>query len=142
MQTNQYDYENCAAEPCSEMISVLRGQTASLTDQSFTEGSKTYTVAKADDFSYTDPIDGSVATQQGIRLIMTDGSRVIYRLSGTGSSGATVRLYVESYERFPQREADLYLQDSQVVLKPLLTIALNVAKLEHYTGRSSPTVIT
>jgi len=138
----RYDYENCAAEPCNEMVAMLRSQLAALVGTTHTEAGKTYNVAVADDFSYTDPIDGSVATKQGIRLVMSDGSRVIYRLSGTGSSGATVRLYVESYEKYAEGQESLYQQDSQLVLKPLLTIALKVAKLQHYTGRDKPTVIT
>uniref|UniRef100_A0A2P2HXS4 phosphoglucomutase (alpha-D-glucose-1,6-bisphosphate-dependent) n=1 Tax=Hirondellea gigas TaxID=1518452 RepID=A0A2P2HXS4_9CRUS len=142
----RYDYENCDSEQCNQMIEELRGQlddaSGSLKGRSFENGGKTYTVAKADDFSYIDPIDGSVATKQGVRLIMTDGSRIIYRLSGTGSSGATVRLYVESYEKFEAGSEDKYLQDCQVVLKPLLGIALEVAKLPQFTGRNAPTVIT
>jgi len=138
----RYDYENCAAEPCNEMVASLRARLAELTGTTHSHGGKSYTIKLADDFSYTDPIDGAVATKQGIRLLMADGSRVIYRLSGTGSSGATVRLYVESYEKYPDDQAELYQQDSQLVLKPLLTIALEVAKLAHYTGRTEPTVIT
>lgn len=67
--------------------------------KSFTSEGKTYKVAKADNFSYVDPIDKSVAKNQGIRVLFDDGSRLIYRLSGTGSSGATIRLYVDSYEK-------------------------------------------
>ncbi|KAA0192267.1 hypothetical protein HAZT_HAZT006504 [Hyalella azteca] len=73
---------------------------------------------------------------------MTDGSRIVYRLSGTGSSGATVRLYVESYERYEDGQEDRYLTDSQTVLRPLLNIALNIAQLKQYTGRDGPTVVT
>lgn len=140
----RYDFENCESDPCAEMITELREQLdvagGTLKGKTFEETGKSYTIASADDFSYTDPIDGSLATKQGIRLIMTDGSRVIYRLSGTGSSGATVRLYVESYEKFDDESK--YLQDSQSVLKPLITIAQNVARLQHFTGRDKPTVIT
>ncbi|XP_018007767.1 phosphoglucomutase-1-like [Hyalella azteca] len=144
--TLRYDYENCAAEPCGAMVARLRGLVdgvdGGLTGKSFVDGEKSYTVDRADDFSYTDPIDGSVATQQGIRVIMTDGSRIVYRLSGTGSSGATVRLYVESYERYEDGQEDRYLTDSQTVLRPLLNIALNIAQLKQYTGRDGPTVVT
>ena len=79
---------------------------------------------------------------QGVRVLMTDGSRFVYRLSGTGSSGATVRLYAESYEKFAEGQEEKYLADSQSVLRPLVTIALAVAKLQQYTGRERPTVIT
>ncbi len=95
-----------------------------------------YTVADCDDFTYTDPIDGSVSTKQGVRLIFTDGSRIIFRLSGTGSQGATVRLYVEKY---PDTEHDLATADA---IQDLIQIALDVSQLTSLTGRSTPTVIT
>lgn len=72
---------------------------SSFIGKSFTSEGKTYKVAKADNFSYVDPIDKSVAKNQGIRVLFEDGSRLIYRLSGTGSSGATIRLYIDSYEK-------------------------------------------
>lgn len=97
-----------------------------------------FTVASADDFSYTDPIDGSVSKKQGLYIKFTDGSRVIFRLSGTGSSGATVRLYVEKYSRNESEYGD----DAQVGLKPLIEVALAVSKLQEFTKRSEPTVIT
>lgn len=73
-------------------------------------GNKQYTVKLMDDFSYTDPVDGSYTEKQGIRIIFTDGSRLVFRLSGTGSRGATVRLYVDSYENDPST----YVKDAQV----------------------------
>jgi phosphoglucomutase len=97
-----------------------------------------FKVAEADDFSYTDPIDGSVSKKQGLYIKFTDGSRVIFRLSGTGSSGATVRLYVEKYSK---NESE-YGLDAQVGLKPLIEVALGVSKLKEYTGRDKPDVIT
>lgn len=111
---------------------------ADFVGKTFTYGEKTYEVALADDFSYTDPIDHSVSTKQGLRILFKDGSRVIYRLSGTGSSGATIRLYIDSYENDPAK----YELDAQVVLKPLIQIALQISKLTEYTGRTEPTVIT
>lgn len=99
---------------------------------------KSFTVAMADNFAYTDPIDGSVSVKQGLRIIFQDGSRIVIRLSGTGSSGATVRLYIDSYEADPQR----YMQDAQIMLKPLVEIALRISKLREHTGRDQPTVIT
>jgi phosphoglucomutase len=92
----------------------------------------------ADDFEYTDPIDGSVASKQGVRFVFTDGSRFIFRLSGTGSSGATVRMYIEQYEADEAKQG----VDAQVALKPLIDIALEVSELQKFTGRESPTVIT
>ena len=107
---------------------------------SATEGSKmgSFTVAKADDFEYTDPIDGSVASKQGIRIVFSDGSRIIFRLSGTGSSGATIRLYIEQYED----DKSKMLLDAQEALKPIIETALEVSKLKEFTGREKPTVIT
>ncbi|XP_058961134.2 phosphoglucomutase-1 [Pocillopora verrucosa] len=138
------DYENVEAEGAKKMIELLR-QTAkdeSLVNKSLTGGSgqdqKTYQVKSMDDFSYTDPIDGIVTEKQGVRMIFTDGSRVIFRLSGTGSAGATIRVYVESYEP----DESKHLLDAQIVLKPLLDIALKVSKLQEFTGREIPTVIT
>jgi phosphoglucomutase len=103
-----------------------------------TTSSTEFTIASADDFAYTDPIDGSVSTKQGLRIQFSDGSRIIFRLSGTGSSGATVRLYVEKYSR----NADEYAEDAQVGLKPLIEVALAMSKLPEFTGRDKPTVIT
>lgn len=89
-----------------------------------------------DNFSYNDPIDKSVSTKQGLRIVFTDGSRIVMRLSGTGSSGATVRLYIDSYEK------ENVLGSASDMLKPLIDIALEVSKLPTFTGRNAPTVIT
>jgi phosphoglucomutase len=97
-----------------------------------------YRVAMADDFVYTDPVDKSVATRQGIRIIMTDGSRIVFRLSGTGTEGATVRLYLERYEADPARHAI----DTQAALAKLAAIADQVAQLRQRTGRTQPSVVT
>merc|ERR1711948_159805 len=95
-------------------------------------------IATNDVFEYTDPVDGSVSKNQGIRYIFEDGSRIIFRLSGTGVAGATIRLYLEKYE-----PADGNLNQHQFeVVKPLAAIALELSKLAEYTGRDKPTVIT
>ena len=99
---------------------------------------RSYQLANMDDFSYEDPIDGSVTSKQGVRMIFADGSRIIFRLSGTGSSGATVRLYVETYTSSPFKVK----YDTQEFLEPLIKIAMEVSKLQEYTGRNKPTVIT
>merc|ERR1719471_2837632 len=91
-----------------------------------------------DVFEYNDPVDGSVSKNQGIRFIFTDGSRIIFRLSGTGVAGATVRLYLEKYEA-PTGDLGKHQFD---VVKPLASIALEISKLQEYTGRDTPTVIT
>ena len=97
-----------------------------------------YTVAYADDFAYTDPIDGSVSKNQGIRIGFEGGARIVLRLSGTGTEGATLRVYIESYEPDPTK----HHQDPQVALAPLIVIARDLAQIEARTGRSEPTVIT
>jgi phosphoglucomutase len=95
-------------------------------------------VAYADDFSYTDPIDGSISQKQGIRIGFTDGSRIVYRLSGTGTQGATLRIYLESYEADPSKQG----LDPQVALADYIAIADQLAQIRARTGRSTPTVIT
>lgn len=92
----------------------------------------------ADNFSYTDPIDGSVATGQGLRFCFEDSSRIVFRLSGTGSHGATIRLYVEKYEADPEKQT----MDAQIALKEYIDLALSVSKLKEFSGRDAPTVIT
>lgn len=134
----RYDYEECASDPCNEMMQALEKTITSsgFIGSSHTSGDKTYVVKLADNFSYMDPIDQSVAMKQGLRIIFEDGSRIVMRLSGTGSSGATVRLYIDSYE------AKNVLGDAQVMLKPLIDVALQISQLPQYTGRDAPTVIT
>merc|ERR1719213_1556788 len=88
-------------------------------------------VAKADMFEYLDPVDGSVSKNQGVRYIFEDGSRIVFRLSGTGVAGATIRLYLEKYTG---PDGDLSLHQFEVV-KPLAAIALQISKLQEYTGR-------
>jgi len=134
----RYDYEHCESAPCEKMYAELQQtiETPDFAGKVFTSGGKSYTMAKADNFCYTDPVDGSVAKNQGVRLMFEDGSRIVFRLSGTGSSGATVRMYVESYEK-----EDIRL-DAQVALAPLVDIALTLSQLREHTGRTEPTVIT
>jgi phosphoglucomutase len=97
-----------------------------------------HSVDFADDFSYTDPVDGSVSKQQGVRIVMTDGSRVVFRLSGTGTEGATLRVYLEKYEADPARHAI----PTQQALASLIAIAESVADISRRTGLSKPTVTT
>lgn len=89
----RYDYEECALEPCNEMIAQLERTVAEPTfvGREYSAAGKTYRVKVADNFSYTDPVDKSVSSKQGLRIVFEDGSRIVMRLSGTGSSGATVR---------------------------------------------------
>lgn len=136
----RYDYENCDAEPSNQMMENLENliKNSSFIGKHFSHGEKTYKVAQADNFEYTDPIDGSVAKKQGIRIIFEDGSRIVFRLSGTGSSGATIRMYIDSYEA----DISKHRLGAQEMLKPLLEIALQISQLQELTGRQEPTVIT
>ncbi|BFF99783.1 phosphoglucomutase [Drosophila madeirensis] len=134
----RYDYEECASDPCNEMMDTMEKTItgAGFVGKSFSSGGKSYKVKEADNFSYTDPVDKSVATKQGLRIVFEDGSRIVVRLSGTGSSGATVRLYIDSYEK------ENVLGQASVMLKPLIDIALEISQLPKFTGRNAPTVIT
>jgi len=95
-------------------------------------------VAKADDFSYNDPVDGSVSKNQGLRIIFDDGSRIIYRLSGTGTTGSTLRVYIDRYEADPAKLA----QETQTALADLIKTAEDIAETRRRTGREHPDVIT
>ncbi|KAL1502091.1 hypothetical protein ABEB36_007288 [Hypothenemus hampei] len=134
----RYDYEECETEGANLLIENLEKllTEGTLVGKSYTAQGKSYKVAKADNFSYVDPIDNSVAQNQGIRILFEDGSRLIYRLSGTGSSGATIRVYIECYEK------EDVLTDAQVMLKPLVEIGLEISQLKKFTQREEPTVIT
>jgi phosphoglucomutase len=131
---SRHDYEAVDAAAADGMMQDLRAQLGSLAGQHFGD----FRVAQADDFEYTDPVDKSVAKCQGVRIIMTDGSRIVLRLSGTGTEGATVRLYLERYEADPARHG----LDTQEALAPLIDIAQQVAQLKQRTGREQPSVIT
>jgi len=95
-------------------------------------------VTLADDFSYTDPVDGSVSDHQGLRIGFADGARIVYRLSGTGTSGATLRVYIERFEPDPARQA----LDTQQALAELIVLSEQIARIRHHTGRAAPDVIT
>ena len=96
------------------------------------------TVASADDFAYTDPVDGSVSTAQGIRIGLASGSRIVFRLSGTGTEGATLRVYLERFEA----DAAKHGVETQQALAPLIALADRLAGIRERTGRERPTVIT
>ncbi|KAL1208068.1 Phosphoglucomutase [Cardamine amara subsp. amara] len=132
---SRYDYEECESEGANKMIEYLRDI---VSKSKAGESYGNYVLQFADDFSYTDPVDGSVASKQGVRFVFTDGSRIIFRLSGTGSAGATVRIYIEQFEP----DVSKHDMDAQIALKPLIDLALSVSKLKDFTGREKPTVIT
>ena len=131
---SRHDYEGVDSANANELMAGLRSQLSDLPGQPLGD----YTVDYADDFSYTDPIDGSVSDKQGIRIGFTDGSRMVFRLSGTGTQGATLRVYLESYEPDEAKHS----LDPQEALKPLIVLADEVAKIQALTGRDKPTVIT
>ncbi|KAJ8953689.1 hypothetical protein NQ314_007297 [Rhamnusium bicolor] len=133
----RYDYEECDTDAANLMmhhVEQLIG-CSSFVGKTYTSSGKSYTVRKADNFSYVDPIDNSVA-KKSVRVLFEDGSRLIYRLSGTGSSGATIRIYIDSYEK------DNVLSEAQDTLKPLVEIGLEISQIKKFTGRDAPTVIT
>lgn len=132
----RYDYENCEADPAGRMMAHLDAFVADKANLGRAFGA--YAVAAAENFSYTDPVDGSVSSNQGIIVTFTDGSRFVFRLSGTGSSGATIRMYIDSFVDDP---AKLVLP-AKDLLKPVIDIALQISKLQEFTGRDKPTVIT
>ena len=96
-----------------------------------------YSVSEADDFAYTDPVDGSVTEHQGIRVEFAEGARIVYRLSGTGTEGATLRVYLERFEPDPARHAVA----SDAALAPLAAAAGALADIEGILGRSRPSVV-
>ena len=141
---SRYDYEEVDSDAAKKMMDHLAEVQKGLNEDSKKgnpmqlDKSLGVNVRLADDFEYKDPIDGSVAKGQGKRFVFEDGSRIVFRLSGTGSSGATVRMYVEKYEENQDKQA----VDAQEALKPFIQCALRVSKLKEFTGREKPTVIT
>ncbi|MDQ2822372.1 MAG: alpha-D-glucose phosphate-specific phosphoglucomutase [Pseudomonadota bacterium] len=131
---SRHDYEAVDSGVAEKMMNDLRAQLPTLTGRQLGD----YTVKLADDFVYTDPVDGSVATKQGVRIVMEDGSRIVLRLSGTGTEGATVRVYLEKYEA----EASRLDQDVQQALGGLAAIAEQLSQLRQRSGHAAPTVVT
>jgi phosphoglucomutase len=139
---SRHDYEGIHTEVANGVMKLLHDSFATL--QACPEQGRrskqfgSYKVLFCDDFSYTDPVDGSISTGQGVRIGFTDGSRIVYRLSGTGTEGATLRIYLESY----QPDVAQHHLDAQQALAELIAIALQVSELRQRTGRDKPTVIT
>ncbi len=131
---SRHDFEAIASDNADAMMAALRGSLAGLPGTTL-EG---LTVEAADDFAYTDPVDGSVSKAQGVRIMFEDGSRIVLRLSGTGTEGATLRLYLERYAAGPDG-LDL---DPQDALAPVIRAAHTLAGIERFTGRVTPDVIT
>lgn len=126
----RHDYEEVDAEGAKHLMQSLRDRFATLPG--------THGIVAADDFSYLDPVDGSLTTSQGVRLMFGEGTRIVYRLSGTGTAGATLRVYIERYEA----DATRHGFDPQVALADLIALAGSIAGIKEHTGRNEPDVIT
>lgn len=129
----RHDYEVSDADRAEAVMQCLRGACAALRGR--TIGGTT--ISLADDFCYSDPVDGSVSSQQGVRIVCADGSRIVYRLSGTGTSGATLRVYLELYERDPARCG----RDTDEALAPVARRAAELAQLREKTGLEAPSMV-
>jgi phosphoglucomutase len=130
----RYDYESIDKAAAEDLMDHLRSRLSDLPGQQLDD----YTVEYADDFAYTDPVDGSRSENQGIRIGFTDGSRIVYRLSGTGTQGATLRVYLEAFEPDIAKQG----RETSEVMEPLVSISTKLAQIEQRTGRQQPSVIT
>ena len=130
----RHDYEEVPSDAARAVVARVQDQLATLPGTTIASRR----VKAADDFAYTDPVDGSVSERQGLRVMFEDGARIVYRLSGTGTSGATLRVYIESYEADPTRQN----LDAQAALQELIAASLHLSDLRRLTGRNEPTVIT
>jgi phosphoglucomutase len=131
---SRHDYEEVDSAAAEGLMEHLRGSLDQLKGREFSS----LRVSYCDDFSYTDPVDRSVSARQGIRIGFEDGSRIVFRLSGTGTAGATLRVYIERYEA----DASKHDLDTQKALAPLIVLAEELAQIKQRTGRTMPTVIT
>ncbi|MBP7846969.1 MAG: alpha-D-glucose phosphate-specific phosphoglucomutase [Burkholderiales bacterium] len=131
---SRHDYEAIDSAAANDLMAALRAKLKDLVGQTFGN----YKLTLADDFSYSDSVDGSISAKQGIRLIFADGSRIVLRLSGTGTQGATLRVYLEKYEA----DADKFETPTQQALAELITIADQIAEIKTRTKMLEPTVVT
>ncbi|MFS0850735.1 alpha-D-glucose phosphate-specific phosphoglucomutase [Novosphingobium panipatense] len=130
----RHDYEGIATESANALMKELTAKLSSLPGATLGP----LTVREADSFSYTDPVDESVSANQGIRVLFEDGSRIVFRLSGTGTQGATLRVYLERFEpRFGHLDAE-----TAAMLEHQVAAAEAIAGIARHTGRSAPDVIT
>jgi phosphoglucomutase len=130
----RHDYEEIDADRAADLMKSLRARLPELAGQSVL-GSR---IAKADEFEYLDPVDGSLSSNQGVRILFEDESRIVFRLSGTGTVGATLRVYLETFEADQSRHG----LDVSDVMAPLAAAASLIADIPGYTGRSAPDVVT
>ncbi|KAF8498639.1 phosphoglucomutase [Russula emetica] len=142
---SRYDYEEVPSEGAQKLVDHVNEliKSSSFSGKSYTSSATgtSFTVAKAYNFDYTDPIDKSVSKNQGQVVTFSDGSRVVWRLSGTGSQGATVRMYAERYVAAEAGEGELS-RDTGEGLQALIDVALDISNLKKFLGREQPTVIT
>lgn len=131
---SRHDFEGIETAKADELMAQLRQKLPTLSGQEV-EGMR---IKAADDFSYTDPVDGSTSVKQGVRILLEDGSRAVFRLSGTGTEGATLRLYLERYVADPA----LHEVETQKALAPLVALSEKLARIAAITGRKSPDVIS
>ena len=131
---SRHDYEEVDAAAANDLMAALRDRLGGLPGQRLSG----LTVASCDDFSYRDPVDGSVTPNQGVRILFAEDARAVFRLSGTGTAGATLRVYLERYEPDPARH-ELATAD---VLADVAAAARELAQIERFTGRSEPSVVT
>jgi phosphoglucomutase len=131
---SRHDFEAVDSNAAKQLMTELNAKLTSLVGQTFGN----HTVDYADNFSYNDPVDNSVSTNQGVRIGFVNGARIIIRLSGTGTDGATLRLYIEEY----QSDSDKLNQEPQQALAELINLADDIAGIKKFTGRTEPTVIT
>ena len=130
----RHDYEDLDTPTAQDLMQALAARLESLPGSRF----GALRVQAADDFAYTDPVDGSVSRHQGLRILFDDGSRIVFRLSGTGTTGSTLRVYIERYEAGPEGLA----QETQQALAPLIALADELAGITQRTGRAGPDVVT
>ncbi len=130
----RHDYEEVDAAAAQGLMTALRAKLPGLPGQSFAG----LTVEACDDFAYTDPVDGSVTEQQGVRILFAEDARAVFRLSGTGTVGATLRVYLECFEPDAARHA----LETQAVLAPVIAAARQIAAIAQHTGRDTPSVVT
>ena len=129
----RHDYEEIDSGPANRLIDTLRRRIPDLPGTSLGE----FAISSADDFAYVDPVDGSTSAHQGIRVGFTNGARIVYRLSGTGTEGATLRVYLERFEPDPAQHA----LDASTALARLAAAGAALADIEGITGRKQPSVV-
>jgi phosphoglucomutase len=131
---SRHDYEEVSADAATGLVEALRQQLKTLPGRRLGE----FTVARADEFAYVDPVDGSRSERQGLRVMLEPEARIVYRLSGTGTAGATLRVYIEAVEPDPSRQE----KEAQELLAPLIHAADMLAGIRARLGVDRPTVIT